>query len=270
MKLIKKIIVFILISFIILCLYGYFIEPKRFRTNEISFNDNIKESYDGLKIVHFGDINYNKNNKDMLDKIKEEINLINPDLIFFTGDLINKKIDKEDIEILNDFFNEMVSNYGKYSILGENDYKDIEDVKLIYNNSDFILLDNNYDIIYNKNNDKIFIGGYNTKEYKPENINKYLIDNKDEYYKIVLLHEPDYIDTVINSNINLALSGHSLNGQINIPYLKVNKDGSKKYTNDYYEVNNTKLYITNGIGLDNLNIRFNNIPSINFYRINKI
>ena len=270
MKLIKRIIIFIIVSIVLLYSYSYFIEPKRFKTNEISFNDNIKESYDGLKIVHFGDINYNKGNKSLLDKIKEEINLINPDLIFFTGDLINNKLTKEDIEILTDFFNEIVSNYGKYSILGENDYKDIDNVKLIYNNSNFTLLDNNYDIIYNKNNDKIFIGGYNTKEYKPETINKYLIDNKDEYYKIILLHEPDYIDSVINSNINLALSGHSLHGQINIPYLKVNKEGSKKYINDYYEINNTKLYITNGIGLSNLNIRFNNIPSINFYRINKI
>ena len=67
-----------------------------------------------------------------------------------------------------------------------------------------------------------------------EVINKYLIDNKDEYYKIILLHEPDYIDSVINSNINLALSGHSLHGQINIPYLKVNKE-------DRIDIDNSNL-----------------------------
>ena len=44
--------------------------------------------------------------------------------------------------------------------------------------------------------------------------------------------------------------------------------GAKKYYRPYYKVNNTDIYISNGIGLNNLNFRLFNHPSINFYRIN--
>ena len=93
-------------------------------------------------------------------------------------------------------------------------------------------------------------------------------------YKIILVHEPDYIDTITSkyNNINLVLAGHSHNGQINIPYIKklLLPEGSKKYYNNYYKVNNTNLYISSGLGESKINFRLFNKPSINFYRINKI
>ena len=102
----------------------------------------------------------------------------------------------------------------------------------------------------------------------------YFTENEDINYKIILVHEPDYVDTITSkyNNTNLVLAGHSHNGQINIPYIKklLLPEGSKKYYNNYYKVNNTNLYISSGIGESNINVRFFNKPSINFYRINKI
>ena len=37
----------------------------------------------------------------------------------------------------------------------------------------------------------------------------------------------------------------------------------------YYNINDTDIYISNGIGESLINIRFNSTPSINFYRLNK-
>ena len=91
------------------------------------------------------------------------------------------------------------------------------------------------------------------------------------HYKILLTHFPDNIDTILNTNnnINLILSGHSLNGSINIPYLKklFLPPNAKKYYEPYYKINNTNIYISNGIGVDKINFRLFNHPSINFYRI---
>ena len=61
----------------------------------------------------------------------------------------------------------------------------------------------------------------------------------------------------------------SLNGQINVPIIKdiFLRDGSKKYINPYYKVNNTKLYVSSGIGTDKYDYRLFNKPSFNLYKI---
>ena len=61
----------------------------------------------------------------------------------------------------------------------------------------------------------------------------------------------------------------NLNGSINIPYLKklFLPTDAKKYYEPHYQINNTNIYINNGIGVDRINFRLFNHPSINFYRI---
>ena len=39
------------------------------------------------------------------------------------------------------------------------------------------------------------------------------------------------------------------------------------YTNDYYDLENTKLYISSGIGTSKYKFRLLNTPSFNFYRL---
>ena len=67
----------------------------------------------------------------------------------------------------------------------------------------------------------------------------------------------------------MILAGHSLNGQIVLPLIGplIKKDGAKKYISSYYEINNTLLYVSGGIGNSNYEFRLLNHPSINFFRI---
>lgn len=273
---IKKILKFIFILTIILTLiiiYSRYIATSGLITKEITINNqNIESDFDGLKIVHFSDLHYKRIiTKKRINKIIEEINLINPDIIVFTGDLIDSdsNITDKDIDYLEKILKKMNSKYGKYAVLGNHDYSiDIEKIRKIYTNSNFNLLENNYDIIYSKNNQKLYIGGISTGEFNENTINQLLIN--ENIYKILLLHEPDFIDNTLKLNANLSLAGHSHNGQINIPYIKklFLPTNAKKYYEEYYKVNNTELYISNGIGVSRINLRLFNTPSINFYRIN--
>ena len=81
------------------------------------------------------------------------------------------------------------------------------------------------------------------------------------------------IDKVLEKypNTSLILSGHSINGSINIPLLKngLLPDGAKKYYKPYYKINNTDIYISNGIGVNNINFRLFNSPSFNLYRLKR-
>ena len=280
----KKIIRFLLILLLIILLlviYARYEGTNGLITKEYKIETaDISNSFDGIKIVHFSDLHYKRIiNKDRTKEIVDEINLINPDIVIFTGDLIDKDFDvsDEDIEDLTLLLNNINSKYGKYAIIGNHDYvRDDDILNDIYNNSSFTLLKNSYDVIYGDNNDKLFIGGVDTYSYDKADIDKtmeYFEDNEDIDYKIILVHEPDYIDTITSKyNVNLVLAGHSHNGQINIPFIKEMflPYGSNKYYENYYIVNDTPLYVSSGIGESRINFRLFNRPSINFYRINKI
>ena len=280
----KKIVRFFLIIFLLITItiiYARYGGTSGLITKEYKIESSlIGEDFDGLKVVHFSDLHYLRvTNNDKLKEIVDEINLIKPDIVFFTGDLIDKDFtltDKDKDDLINGL-SSIKAKYGKYAVLGNHDYvKNIEIFKDIYSNSNFNLLQNSYDIIYSSNNDKLFIGGVDNYSYNEADINKvmeYFNDNSDISYKIILVHEPDYIDNILTSyNVNLVLAGHSHNGQINIPYIKnfFLPYGSRKYYENYYRVNDTDLYISSGIGESSVNFRLFNKPSINFYRINRL
>ena len=274
MKKILKIFITMLILIILLLLYSRFIGTIGLNTKEYTIEDNnISNDFDGIKIVHFSDIHYKRIiTKDRIDKIINEINLINPDIVIFTGDLIDQdsEINEDDLTYLKEVLSKINAKYGKYSVIGNHDYSiDIEILRNIYKESNFNLLENSYDIIYVKDNNKLYIGGISTGAFSDTVLNKMKYD--EESYKIIILHEPDYTDEIISLNPNLILGGHSHDGQVNIPYLKKYfvPTGSKKYYDEHYLVNNTNLYISSGIGVSRYNFRLFNHPSINFYRINK-
>lgn len=280
MKKILYSILIILIIFFSILIYSRFIGTIGLKTNEISYKTkSISESYDGLKIVHFSDLHYKKViTEKRVKELINEIKKIKPDIVIFTGDLLDKdyKLTSQDITFLIKELSQIESKYGNFAIIGDNDYNQEDTIKNIYIQSNFTLLDNSYSIIYNENNDLIFIGGLSTASYEEANIDEvmsYFNNNPDINYKIILIHEPDYIDTILNkyNNIDLILSSHSINGSINIPIIKrlFLPKGAKKYFNPYYKINDTDIYISNGIGVNNINFRLFNHPMVNFYRIKR-
>lgn len=258
-----------ILIFALIIVYGIYIGTTGLLLNEYSINDNIPNSYNNFKIVHFSDIHYGKTiNKKELKKIINKINNTKPDIIIFTGDLIDQtKIPtQEEISFITFELAKLESNYGKYYISGDHDIK-FESYDKVMEDAGFTSLNDSYDIIYNKSNETIFISGINYKS-----TGEYLKDlNYEELpsYKMVIMHTPDSYDNVKDYNFNLSLAGHSLNGTVNIPFVggvyKV--DGAKKYTKSYYKINNTNFYISGGIGTDDFQFRLFNRPSFNLYKL---
>ena len=94
-------------------------------------------------------------------------------------------------------------------------------------------------------------------------------ENNNIKFNLLLIHEPDIIKLFDYSKFNLILGGHSHGGHIKLPLFGpiVLPKNAKKYYKDYYELNNSKLYISSGIGTSRLKLRFLNKPSINLYRL---
>lgn len=269
---IRLIILSIITLFVI---YGLFIEPRILLVNEVKLESkDIPNSFDGIKIVHFSDLHYgNTININNIDKVITKINSLKPDIVIFTGDLIDNKYNmtKEDTTKLTKSLKKINYNLGKYAVLGNHDFYKDEFNNIMYD-SDFTLLKNSYDTVYNKDNNPILIYGVDNVTYGSPSLTG--LDKKELEnisYKILLVHEPDYIDNILNKyDIDLILSGHSHNGQIKLFGLKpfYKPDGSKKYFSPHYKENNTDIYISNGIGTSIIQFRFGSIPSINLYRLN--
>lgn len=256
MKRIIKFLILILILTCMIVLYARFISTQNFKVKEYAIIDEkLPNSFNGIKIIHFSDIHYGRTTDiKTIKKIVSEINILKPDIVIYTGDLYEKHInipDKEKEKIINELKN-INSKIGKYAIKGDSDQKDYENIMIEAN---FELIDNSSKLIYYNENTPIKI----TNEF----------ENKEEYFTLGVIHKPDDIDDMNLENINVVLAGHSLNGQIRIPFYGalIKRTGAKKYTDSYYKINNTKFYISNGLGTENFSFRFFNRPSISLYRL---
>ena len=271
-KFIIKSTIFIILFFTLFYSYTTYISTLKINVREYRItNKKIPNSLSGLKVIHISDLHYGSTMfNENVKEIKKMINKRKPDIVVFTGDLINKdyKLNSKEQEELITYLKNIDASLGKYAILGD---QDNEKAITIFNQSNFIVLRNEYELIYKNNNDAILLIGLTTKNQDIEKAYSYFKEenHNSDIYTITLTHKPDTADKIINQPTDLILAGHSHNGNIRIPFINYplyKYDGAKKYNQEYYKINNTKLYISSGLGTTN-GFRLFCRPSINFYRI---
>ena len=268
-----KIVLIFSCIFILITLYSRYIGTNGFIVKEYPIiNSKIPSNFYGLKIIQISDIHYKMTtSKNELEDIINEINLLKPDIVILNGDLFDKDIEysKNDYKNLTKLLNKIDYNIAKYAIKGDNDLNNKNWEKVI-NDSNFINLNNNYELIYYNSLEPILITGISSNSDIKKTIKNINEEIKEKYnYSILVLHEPDYIEKINYSNYNLILAGHSLNGQIKLPFIGgiIRPKDAKKYYDEYYRLDNTDLYITSGIGTNKFKFRLNNKPSFNLFRL---
>lgn len=276
-KSVVKWIVIILVFGILFFSYTTYISSVKVGVREYRITDKkIPESFNGTKIIqlsdlHFGTTMFINNLIDIVNKINDR----NPDIVVFTGDLIDKdyKLSSKDQEKIIKELQKINARLGKYAIMGD---EDNEEFATIFNQSNFTILKNSSELIYNNDNNPILLVGLSSINNDQNIESAYSYFKGDVYnsniYTISLLHEPDTVDDIMgNYPTDLFLAGHSNNGNIRLPFVKYSifkVNGAKKYDQDFYQINNSKLYISSGLGTTNKsNIRLFCRPSINFFRL---
>lgn len=271
-----KVISLVMLIFILMMLYMHFIGTKGLVVREYKIESKtLPESFHGFKVVHFSDLHYLTTiNKKEVDSIVDKINELKPDLVVFTGDLIDKEKTptEKELESLINSLNKIKATTGLYAIKGNHDYNNNYFEK-VFSETEFKVLNNSYELIYYKGSTPILLTGVNSILENDCDINQaFSFENKDNLYTISLLHEPDVIDDIINNyKVDLALAGHSHNGQIRLPGIGaiLSVPEGKKYLNKEYKINDTELYVSGGLGTSIYEFRFFNRPSINLYRLTK-
>ena len=110
---------------LLILVYSHFIGTKGLFIREYAVSSNkLPKSFDGFKIVHFTDLHYGTTikNKEM-EKLINEISDLKPDIVVFTGDLIDQhyNIKEDEVITLANYFNRIDAKIGKYIVNGNHD-----------------------------------------------------------------------------------------------------------------------------------------------------
>ena len=235
----------------------------------ISFS-NLPAAFRGLKIVHISDIHSGSLlDKNAVIKGVEKILSEKPDLILFTGDLVNNTA--HEMEGFIDVFSRLNAPLGVYSTLGNHDYGDyvqwktpeernanLERLKQIHAEMGWKLLMNEH-IVFEKGEDRIALLGvenWSAKARFPKygNMEK-AYDGANQYpFKILMSHDPSHWDAEVRpkyADIDLMLSGHTHGMQfgVEIPGFKWSPvQYVYQQWAGLYERDNQKLYVNRGYG----------------------
>lgn len=232
---------------------------------------NLPAAFKGLKIVQISDIHSGSfTSKEAVIKGIDKILNERPDVILFTGDLVNNRSDE--MEGYLEIFSRLKAPMGVYSILGNHDYGDyftwdnlaakaanLNQLKLIHEQLGWRLMLNE-NLPLEKNGDKIGLVGVenisgNSRFHSYGNMEKAMQGAEQYPFKILMSHDPSHWDKEVNTKylneIDLMLSGHTHGMQfgIEIPGFRWSPvQYVYKQWAGLYEKGSQKLYINRGFG----------------------
>ena len=252
--------------------------------NYIIKNKKIPKEFDDYTIVQISDLHnrsFGKNNIYLINEIEK----INPHVVFITGDLIDGQ--NKNFEVAIKLLESLTNKYEVYYITGNHEqkallkkYKDLykeyfkklkylsaihldnERVKIKKGNSYINIYGLTipfecYRYLFNKNKD---IRLY--KNFLQENLP---LINRNEY-NILLSHTPFYFNDYEKWGADLTLTGHVHGGVIRIPFLggllSPNRCFFPKYDLGKYYINDSIMIVTKGLGGSKGLIRINCKPEI--------
>ena len=231
---------------------------------------NLPDAFNGLKIIQISDIHSGSfASGDAFKKAVEMINAEKPDLVFFTGDLVNDRSDEAEpfVEIWKD----LKAEFGIFSTLGNHDYGDyvqwgspqlkaqnLERLKEIHKEMGWDLLMNEHRIL---SKDGASIGILGVENWgaalrfpRKGDMKKAKLNMPDVPVKLLLSHDPSHWKAQITKNhqdIDVAFAGHTHGFQfgIEIPGFKWSPSQYvyKQWAGLYSE-GNQHIYVNRGLG----------------------
>jgi predicted MPP superfamily phosphohydrolase len=267
----SKMVIGLLASGTIMGSYSYKFERFWYQVKEVELKiKNLPKAFEGWRIVQFSDVHLGFHyGVEDFRRVVEIINGLEPDVIFFTGDLIevgNKQPD-EAIPLLRELTSK---GGGKWAVMGNHDYFTKDDVFRAFHRANFTVLDNSHDYI-EIHNQRLYIVGLDDMMYGEPNMDKAIDGLTKQDCVLLLAHEPDIADESSKYPVSAQFSGHSHGGQIQIPFYGpiLKQELAHNYPDGSYYVGERKmpLYVNRGIGTTGLAFRLFCRPEITLFRI---
>lgn len=270
----RRLLLFLLLAAFIIVGYSRFVEPYILTTAYAEYTApritcaSADAGGEPLKIAIFADTHFSdyytpENFEDVISRI----NAAEPDVVFFLGDLVDDYNSYSgSLENIADGLARIEASIGKYAVYGNHDYGGGMQFHYpdIMEAGGFELLINQTAVLEELNIcilgiDDMLIGYGDpaaAESLSPDSCN------------IVICHEPDVYDMIADCDTDLMLAGHTHGRQINLKIFDdlIQPALGKKYIKGSYSFGNARgseLYVTAGIGMTKLPMRFASPPEIN-------
>lgn len=258
------------------------------RTEEVELAiPSLPAGLNGLKIVQLSDFHLGSFKNDrLLKRCVDGINRMNPDLILFTGDLVNNY--HQEIDGFEDQLKALEARYGKFAVLGNHDYGDYTDWNSPREKS------RNFGLILKKIRECGFQLLLNQSEkIAVEDTSFYLIGVENwghppfpqyarldsalrhvpaKSFRVLMTHDPEHWNdqVLFKTDIPLTLSGHTHGGQIGMRIAGIGFSPIclvEKRWGGLYRENNQFLYVNRGIGCIGFPARIDMAPEITVFTL---
>ncbi len=273
-------------------IYGMLRGPNRYDLRKVKINaPGLPDSFHGLKVIQISDLHVGSFlSQEPLQRAVELILEQKPDVIFFTGDLVNDR-HEETLEYF-ETLRKIQAPMGVFSILGNHDYGDyfqwnsieekrsnLDSLKKIHGKLGWNLMLNQHTYI-ESGGEKIGLIGVENWSAKG-NFSKYGDLKKavegfaPQPYNILLSHDPSHWHAEVTKEhkyVDLTLSGHTHGFQfgVEIPGFKWSPvQYVYKEWADLYNDGPQNLYVNRGLGWIGYPGRVGILPEITVFELNK-
>jgi len=246
-------------------IYGATEGIQHFQVKEVHVHsEDLPKGFDEYRIIHIADIHAGswRGNTAPLQKAVNLINAQHPDLIVFTGDLVNNV--SGELDEYMPVLSQTKAKHGVYSVMGNHDYSmyikwkskadqqaDVESLKEKQTRMGWQLLNNRHVKLYQNGDSIALIGVENSGRPPFPDLAKLDEASKgtENMFKILLSHDPSHWrrEVLPQTDIQLTLSGHTHAMQTKIfgfsPALLAYPENEGLYKED-----GQMLYVNIGLG----------------------
>jgi len=275
-----------------LILLGALVNRYRIEVKEIEFADpSLPSSFEGLTIAQISDLHTGSYGSDTtyVAKVVETVNALHPDIIVFTGDIVNRR--SKELKPFVSTLSRLNAPLGVYSVLGNHDYGDyyawdsaadkeanMQELYRMQHDMGWTLMNNSAHTFHAGPDSLVLIGVENIGD-PPFPIygdldKAYPGDLADSAFKILLSHNPaHWVDDIAGSpdkNIALTLSGHTHAMQMELFGLSPATFRYDTWGGMYADIDSTRrLYVNIGIGEVGVPARIGATPEITLFTLRR-
>ena len=253
-----NILLYIIICLLLIFIYIQFERSKNFDvTKKDLYVPGLPDAFNGLKIIHLSDLHVSKYGK-REERIRHIIKEEKPDIIFITGDFVSNSWG---ITPCLKTIDGIKAPLGVWAVWGNNDNGLKAKVNRLKEGLEGfgIKILNNENTLIELNGSTIRLVGVDDPHRKKDNLTLAMEGTSEREFKILLAHSPVIIKKAAELGINLVLAGHTHGGQVRFPFLGAIYNHTWdlfRYSAGMFRVKSTTMYVSRGLGMSVIPIRF--------------